>query len=49
MLVILKSESTREEHERIMERVEQAGGRAELHVPKESVIVINGCPPQLAR
>lgn len=47
MLVILKSESTCEDHDRIMERVEQAGGRAELHVPKESVIVINGCPPSL--
>ena len=47
MLVILKSESTRQERERIMDRVEGAGGSAELHRPKESVIVINGCPPSL--
>ena len=47
MLVILKSESTRQERARIMARVERAGGNAELHVPKESVIVINGCPPSL--
>ena len=47
MLVILKSESTREDHERIMQRVERAGGSSELHQPKESVIIINGCPPSL--
>ena len=47
MLVILKSESTREERERIMDRVERAGGSAELYRPKESVIVVNGCQPSL--
>ena len=47
MLLILKSESTRQDHERIMERVLRAGGSAELHRPKETVIVINGCPPSL--
>lgn len=47
MLLILKSESTREDRERIVERVHRAGGSAELHTPKEAVIVINGCPPSL--
>ena len=47
MLLILKSESTGEDRERIMARVKQAGGSAELHTPRESVIVINGCPPSL--
>jgi len=47
MLLILKSESTQEDRARIMERVQRAGGSAELHTPKESVIVINGCPPSL--
>jgi 3-deoxy-7-phosphoheptulonate synthase len=45
MLLILKSNSTVEDRERIMERVQRAGGSAELHTPRESVIVINGCPP----
>lgn len=47
MLLILKPESTREDRERIMERVRRAGGSAELHTPQESVIVVNGCPPRL--
>lgn len=47
MLVILKSESTSQDRQRIMARVERAGGNAELHRPKESVIVVNGCPPSL--
>ena len=47
MLVILKSNSTRRERARIVDRVEKAGGSAELHEPKESVIVISGCPPSL--
>lgn len=47
MLVILKSESTDEERAQIVKRVEKAGGSAELHVPKEAVIVLNGCPPSL--
>ena len=45
MLLILRSNSTVEDRERIMERVQRAGGSAELHTPQESVIVINGCPP----
>ena len=47
MLLILKSESTDRDRARIIERVQRAGGSAELHTPKESVIVINGCPPSL--
>ena len=47
MLLILKSESTDRDRARIIERVQRAGGSAELHTPKESVIIINGCPPSL--
>ncbi|MEJ2084656.1 MAG: 3-deoxy-7-phosphoheptulonate synthase [Acidobacteriota bacterium] len=47
MLVILKSKSTDEQREQILRRVRQAGGTAELYVPREAVIVINGCPPSL--
>jgi 3-deoxy-7-phosphoheptulonate synthase len=47
MLIIMKSESTTQEREQIIERVECACGKAEYHVPKESVIVVNGCPPSL--
>ena len=47
MLVILKSDSTSQERAHIIERVEKAGGSADLHTPRESVIVVNGCPPSL--
>jgi 3-deoxy-7-phosphoheptulonate synthase len=47
MLVILKSDSTSQERTQIIERVEKAGGSADLHTPRESVIVVNGCPPSL--
>lgn len=47
MLVILKSQSTSQQREQIMKRVKEAGGTAELHVPREAIIVINGCPPSL--
>lgn len=47
MLIILKSGSTRQEREQIIDRVEMACGNAEYHVPREAVIVVNGCPPSL--
>lgn len=47
MLVILKSNSTSYERDQVMKRAKRAGGTAELHVPREAVIVINGCPPSL--
>ena len=47
MLLTLKSDSTVRDCDRILERVRRAGGSAEVHSPKETVIVINGCPPSV--
>lgn len=47
MLVTMKSESTEQDRERILDRVRRAGGSAEVHSPRETVIVINGCPPSV--
>ncbi|MGB5889293.1 MAG: N-acetylneuraminate synthase family protein, partial [Thermoanaerobaculia bacterium] len=47
MLVIMKELATAPDLQRIVDRVEDAGGTAECHKPSETVIVINGCPPSL--
>ncbi|MGB6851196.1 MAG: 3-deoxy-7-phosphoheptulonate synthase [Thermoanaerobaculia bacterium] len=47
MLVIMKEQATAPDLQRIVDRVEDAGGTAECHKPSETVIVINGCPPSL--
>ena len=47
MLVIMKEQAAAADLQRIVDRVEGAGGTAECHKPYETVIVVNGCPPSL--
>lgn len=47
MLVIMKEQAAAADLQRIVDRVEGAGGTAECHRPCETVIVVNGCPPSL--
>ncbi len=47
MLLILTPDATREDHTRILDRVRREGGSAELHTPRESVIVVTGCSQRL--
>jgi 3-deoxy-7-phosphoheptulonate synthase len=47
MLVIMKKEATAADFERILQRVESAGGTAEIRTPGEVVVVVAGCPPSL--
>ena len=47
MLVIMKEQAAADDLQRIVDRVEGAGGTAECHKPCETVIIVNGCPPSL--